>query len=118
MTFKSTGARNVAGSDMTASTGYGSAILNATFYKLLNQAQDNFNNAKGPSIIKSYYNITPDGYSFRCAPNKGHERDAVDAYDGVLSLSHWFRADGMSNLFTWIVYERAPMCGTTVVAVH
>ena len=55
---------------MTANTGYGSAIANATFYKLLDQAQDDFNNAEGPSIMDSYYNITADAYSFRYVPNK------------------------------------------------
>ena len=68
---------------MTANTSYGSGILNTTLYKLLDQAQDDFNNAKGPSISKPYYNITADVYSFRYVPNKRHERDAVDAYDGV-----------------------------------
>ena len=114
---KSTGVRKLAGSNLTANTGYGSAILNMTFYKLLDQAQDDFNNAKGPSIIKSYYNITADGYSFRYVPNKGHEQDVVDAYDGVLSLVQWFRADGMSNLFTWSIYESTPMCETAEVAI-
>ena len=118
VTSKSTGARKLAGSNMTANTGYGSAIPNVTFYKLLDQAQDDFNNAKGPSITKPYYNITADAYRFRYVPNKGHEQDAVDAYDGVLSLLQWFRADGMSNLFTWSIYESTPMCGTAEVSMH
>ncbi|MDI1492661.1 MAG: Sedoheptulose 1,7-bisphosphatase [Ramalina farinacea] len=55
VTLKSTGSH----------TGCGSTIPNATFHKLLDQAQDDFNNAKGHSITKSHHNITVDVYSLR-----------------------------------------------------